>query len=206
MENNFKLILATSNPHKLREYRSLLKAKKLSHIDCYSLTTFSEYQLPVEEGKNFEENAILKATHAARHLNEWILADDSGLVVPALDGSPGILSARYAGSHASDKENRTKLLKEMNTLIGDRRAAMMVCAIALASPDGLKKCVVGYCEGQILTEERGGNGFGYDPLFRKNDYSLTFAELDEVIKNQISHRYKAFEKISIQLESFKEKV
>jgi XTP/dITP diphosphohydrolase len=199
-----KLIFATNNPHKIREYRSLFKAKRLLNFDCYSLAQLPSYAPPCEEGKTFEENAILKAIHAARHFNHWVLADDSGLVVPSLNDAPGIFSARYAGPQASDKENRLKLLKDMDSFIGESRAAFMMCSIALSSPQGLKKCVTGLCEGQILSEERGGNGFGYDSLFRKRDYNLTFAEMDEEIKNQISHRYKAFEKIATYLEFFKE--
>ncbi|NGX61776.1 MAG: Non-canonical purine NTP pyrophosphatase [Chlamydiae bacterium] len=194
------LVLATRNAHKVRELRSLLKI--LHGIDLYSLRDFPEYTPPLETGDSFEHNARGKAANAARRLEKWTLADDSGIVVPALGGSPGILSARYAGEGAGDKENRNKLLKEMASLEGIARSAYFECVLALASPDGeIYKVVHGICEGEILTEVRGGNGFGYDPLFRKYEYSQTFAELDEMVKNQVSHRAKAIEKLLFSLES-----
>ena len=174
---------------------------KRKGFDILSLLNFSNYQPPEETGKSFEENAILKAVHAASHLNILTLADDSGLVVPALNGEPGIFSSRYAGPDVSDKENRQKLLEKMKDLTGHQRSAHFFCALALADPNGLKKCVTGTCEGVIVEKERGGNGFGYDPLFLKNDYGKTFSELEEETKNRISHRRKAVDKILLVLES-----
>lgn len=194
-----ELLLATKNIHKIREIRSLLKT--LNHLDLYSLNDFPAYIPPPENGKSFEENAILKAVHAAKTLGKWTIADDSGLIVPALNGAPGILSARYAGKNASDLDNRNKLLKEMQNLSGISRSACFECAIALASPEGLKKCFHGLCEGTIITEERGRNGFGYDSLFIKHDYQKTFGELEESVKNQVSHRAKAVEKLKLFLET-----
>lgn len=194
------LVLATKNTHKIRELRSLLKI--LHGLDLYSLRDFPEYTPPSESGESFEQNARQKAADAALKLDKWTLADDSGIVVPALGGSPGIFSARYAGEGATDKENRGKLLKEMAPLEGIARSAYFECVLALASPGGgIYKVVHGICEGEILTEIRGGNGFGYDPLFRKYEYSQTFAELDETVKNQVSHRAKAMEKLLFTLES-----
>jgi XTP/dITP diphosphohydrolase len=193
------LIIATSNPHKFREMRALLQP--LKQFDLYSLLDFPHYTQPIEGETSFEENAILKAVHAAAALNRWALADDSGLVVPALKGAPGVISAYYAGPKASDKENRQKLLKEMASLKGIERAAYFECTIAIAAPDGLRKVVSAKCEGVIITEERGRYGFGYDPLFVKYDYRLTFAELTEEVKNQISHRAKAMKKLKAYLES-----
>lgn len=184
-----ELVIASHNLHKYREFRSMLKS--IEHLDIYSLRDFPDYQLPEETGATFEENAILKATHAAAALNLLVLADDSGLVVPALAGAPGIYSARYAGPDATDADNRRKLLKEMVSLTEEARGAYFECAIALAGPDGLKKCVQARCEGIITHEPRGGHGFGYDPIFLKHDYSKTFAELSEETKNRISHRSKA---------------
>lgn len=194
-----QLIIASHNIHKVREFRSILK--KLSKFDVQSLLDFPEYRLPPENGQTFEENAIIKATHAAKALNTWVIADDSGLVVPALQGSPGIFSARYAGEGATDAENRKKLLHEMQNIPETERQAYFECWIALASPEGLKKCVRGICEGMILPKERGSNGFGYDPLFLKYDYNKSFAELEEETKNRISHRRKAIDKILLTLES-----
>lgn len=193
------IILATTNAHKIREIRALMKPIK--QLDIFSLLDFPDYSPPNEIGATFEENAIAKAIHAANTLSKWTVADDSGLIVPALGGVPGVFSARYAGENATDRDNRKKLLKEMEELDGIRRSAYFECCIALASPEGLKKCVRGFCEGLISKEERGRHGFGYDPIFLKHDYNLTFGELDESIKNQISHRAKAFQKLVLTIES-----
>lgn len=194
------LVIASRNVHKIRECKAILK--DLQYLDLLSLHDFQDYTPPEESGQSFRENATLKAEHAAKTLNMWAIADDSGLVVPALDGNPGIFSARYAGNNATDADNRKKLLSEMQHLNEGDRCAYYECSIALASPDGLKKCVSGTCEGEILLKERGGGGFGYDPLFVKNDYSKSFAELEESIKNRVSHRRKAFDKILVSLETF----
>ena len=184
--------------HKVREYRSLLK--NIPNLDVYSLRDFQTYHLPEETGETFEENATLKAVDAAKELGKWVIADDSGLVVPALDGKPGVRSARYAGDDATDLDNRKKLVSELQKLPEEKRIGYFECCIAFATPDGLKKLVRGKCEGELLTQERGRHGFGYDPLFLKYDYSKTFAELDEETKNRISHRRKAFDKIVTALE------
>lgn len=195
-----ELVLASYNMHKMRELRALLK--KIPDLDIFSLRDFPQYNPVEESGQTFEENAILKSVTAARTLNKWTLADDSGLVVPALSGMPGIFSARYAGKDATDKENRIKLLRAMESLEDTQRQAYFECAIAIASPDGLIACVKGTCEGHILNKEKGGGGFGYDPLFVKHEYSKTFAELEEDIKNKISHRRKALDKIIGILEQY----
>jgi len=194
------LVIASKNVHKIREFKAILKDLPL--LDILTLHDFPDYTPPEEVGKSFEENATLKAAHAAKSLNIWAIADDSGIVVPALGGEPGVFSARYAGNHATDGENRKKLLGKMEHLLDADRNAYFECAIALASPEGLKKCVKGTCEGKLLEKERGGNGFGYDPLFVKHEYSKTFAELGESVKNRISHRRKALDKILLSIESF----
>jgi XTP/dITP diphosphohydrolase len=194
-----QIVIASHNVHKIREFRAILKP--LAGLDILSLIDFPDYHLPPETGTTFEENAIIKAVDAATHLNKWVLADDSGLVVPALQGAPGVYSARYAGPDATDAENRKKLLAEMKHLHETLRQAYFECWIALASPQGLKKVVRGLCEGMILDHERGGQGFGYDPLFIKHEYGKTFAEMDETTKNRISHRRKAFDRILPALES-----
>ncbi len=194
------LVIASHNVHKIREFRALLKPFKA--IDILSLLDFPGYHLPEETGGSFEENASLKATHAAAALKHWVLADDSGLVVPALNGAPGIRSARFAGNQATDADNRKKLLQNMEHLLDEDRFAYFECWIALASPAGIiKKLGNGTCEGTILSEERGGSGFGYDPLFVKYGYNKTFAQLEESIKNRVSHRRKAFDKIAPLLDS-----
>lgn len=188
------LILATSNLHKIREFRFFLKS--YPHLELYSFRDFPNYVPPEEIGSTFEENAILKALEAAKHMGKWAIADDSGLVVPALQGAPGVFSARYSGSEATDKENRAKLLAQMSSLEGLARSAYFECVVVVASPDAVVKVVRGLCEGWITTKEKGANGFGYDSLFIKNGYKDTFAELDESVKNQISHRAKAFSKLA----------
>ncbi len=193
-----KLIIASRNVHKIQELRSMLK--ELKEWDIYSLLDFPDYTPPEETGKTFEENAQLKALHAAKALNSWTLADDSGLIIPSLNGAPGIFSARYAGEGASDKDNRKKLLDEMKELKDEQRDGYFECCLALSNPQGLEKSVCAVCEGSIRETERGGQGFGYDNLFQKHDYSKTFAEIDDAIKNRISHRRKAIDKMLITLE------
>jgi XTP/dITP diphosphohydrolase len=194
-----EIVIASHNLHKVREFREMLKP--LKNLDVLSLVDFPEYQLPEETGKSFEENAIIKAAHAASTLNKWVLADDSGLVVPSLGGKPGVFSQRYAGEDATDAENRQKLLKEMSHLEEENRQAYFECCLVLANPQGVVKKTTGTVEGRIGVKEAGRNGFGYDPIFIKNDYTKTFAQLDEATKNKISHRRKAFEKMVAKLES-----
>lgn len=193
-----EIILATLNLHKMREFKQIFKA--FPQIELLSLNDFQGYIPPEEEGKTFEENALLKATHAAKALGKWAIADDSGLVVPALQGAPGVYSARYAGPKATDLDNRKKLLKEMAGKSDLERAAYFECVIALSNPQGEARSVSGICEGLITAEERGRGGFGYDSLFIKHDYSHTFAELEESIKNRISHRRKAIDKLMLLLD------
>ena len=123
--------------------------------------------------------------------------------VPSLGGLPGILSRRYAGEDATDTENRQKLLKAMQHLQDDKRSAYFECALVVASPEEIKKSVTGTCEGVLLSEEKGSRGFGYDPLFVKYDYDKSFGELDETIKNRVSHRRKAFEKLMPLFEAYR---
>jgi XTP/dITP diphosphohydrolase len=194
-----EIVLATTNVHKVREFKSMLKP--ISKIDLRSLCDFPDYEPLPEMGSTFEENATAKAIHAAATLGKWVIAEDSGLVVPALGGEPGVYSARYAGPDATDAENRKKLLDSMAHLLQEDRLAYYECVIAIASPKGLEKVAKGICEGILLNTEKGGGGFGYDPLFIKHGYSKTFAELTETIKNRISHRRKALDKLLPYLES-----
>lgn len=175
-------------------------------IDILSLRDFPDYVQPIEDGKTFAENSLIKAKDAAKKLQIVTIADDSGLIVPALDNKPGIHSARYAGEQATDKDNRKKLIKKLKPLPDYKRSAYFICCVALCTPDveGLTptcKTFEGLCEGSLLTEERGGQGFGYDSLFVKHDYGKTFAELSDDTKNRISHRRKALDKLQTALES-----
>jgi XTP/dITP diphosphohydrolase len=202
--NKFKLVIGSNNVHKIREYKSILHSL-LPNIDLLSLLDFPEYEAPEEIGSTFKENAIAKAVDVAKKIKCWVISDDSGLVVPALNGRPGVYSARFAGKNATDADNRKKLLNEMENLFDNDRNAYFECCIALASENGLKTCTCATCEGKIETEERGGEGFGYDPIFIKHDYNKTFAELSESIKNKISHRRKAIDKLLPILESIIQK-
>jgi XTP/dITP diphosphohydrolase len=199
--NNYpmQLVIASKNVHKIRETKAILQQFK--HLDILTLLDFPEYQSPEEGNKSFDENAILKATTAAKTLNKWVIADDSGLVVPSLNGFPGVVSSRFAGKNATDKDNRLKLLEAMQDLNDENRNAYYHCSMALSSPTELKKCISATCEGTIIKKERGGGGFGYDPLFIKHEYSKTFGELEDSIKNCVSHRRRALDKILLILES-----
>lgn len=193
-----ELVFASQNVHEIRELRDMLKA--IPHLELLTLHHFPHYAPVDGHGTTFQDNAVAKAEHAAQHLNKWVIAEDSGLVVPALQGAPGIFSSCYAGLDATEVENRRKLLTQMKHLLNIDRAAYYECTIALASPTGVvKKCATGICEGMISTEERGRHGFAYDPVFIKNDYEKTFGEIDESIKNRISHRRKAFERLMVFL-------
>jgi len=187
-----KLLIATRNGGKVREYRDLLSKYK---FDLYTLKDFPNYIEPPEDQDTFEKNALKKAQHAADTLNILTLADDSGLVVPALNGQPGVFSRRFAGVDATDAENRFKLKGLLKTLQEGERSGFFACSIALCQPFKCLKVVLAQCEGELLLEERGTHGFGYDSLFLKYDYNKTFGELDQQIKNRISHRKKALDKL-----------
>ncbi len=202
LSKDLEVILATHNPHKLAEFRAIFKAFAPT-VDLITLRAFPHYPVPEETGTTFEENAKLKALAAAKDLGGFALADDSGLVVPALEGRPGVYSARYAGPGATDFDNRKKLIREMEGLEGLHRSAYFECVLVLASPEGVKIVARGKVEGTIVEAERGRNGFGYDPLFQKLESNKTFAELDEQTKNRISHRRKAFDKLMLSWESLK---
>lgn len=196
-----QLIIATTNIHKIRELRSLLKPLG---FDTLSLRDFPEYIPPEETENSFKANAELKASYAAAALGKWALADDSGLVVPSLNGLPGIHSARYAGENATDRENYLKLLTAMQSMQDTQRFAYFECVISIASPEGDIKSFHGSCEGVITEEAKGRGGFSYDSVFKKHDYNKTFAELEEEVKNRISHRRKAFDKASLFLQTIQE--
>lgn len=198
-EASNEIVIASGNVHKIREFREMFKSTK--NFELYSLLNFPNYTPPVENGTTFYENAVIKAKHAATTLNKWVIADDSGLVVPALQGAPGINSRYYAGKDASDADNRKKLLNEMSHLTEESRSAFFECCIVLCSQTGETKAFSGVCEGIVLTEEKGSQGFGYDSLFLKHGYDKSFAELGDAIKNRISHRQKAFCKLALALES-----
>ncbi len=177
-----KLVAATGNRNKLREMREILAGHEVLSAKE------AGFEGDVEEtGKTFLENALLKAHAVASRTGLPALADDSGLCVEALGGAPGIYSARYSGG--GDAENRALLLRNLAGK-GDRRA-YFACAVALVFPDGRELCAEGRAYGTITEEERGGGGFGYDPLFLSDDLGVTFAEASEEEKNAVSHRGRA---------------
>lgn len=180
------IVLATRNAHKIIEFREILKDFK---IELKSLDDFGPIPEAIEDGTTFDENAYKKAIHTAKILGIPAIADDSGLAVDALDGRPGVYSARYAGEKATDGDNCTKLLEELDGK--KNRKAHFHCVVSIAVPSGPALTYEGSCEGVILEEKRGESGFGYDPLFYFEDYGKTFAELSMTEKNKVSHRGKA---------------
>ncbi len=186
-----KLVLATRNRGKVRELDEMLRDRKA--IELLSLADFPDAPDVIESGKTYQENAIQKATVIAQYTGCLTLADDSGLEVDALDGAPGIHSARYAGENASDADRIAKLLDALKDVPDERRTARFKCAIALADPSGHPQVVVGVCEGRMIRAPRGSGGFGYDPVFVPSGTNQTFAELGEGVKNRISHRARALE-------------
>jgi len=179
------LLLASRNPHKTREFRELL-GKEFIIEDLNSLP---EIKVAEETGSTFLENATLKAVGTSKDHDPFTIADDSGLEVEALGGAPGIYSARYAGKHATDRENVDKLLRELNNITN--RSARFRCVIALARYGKLVATCAGAVEGEIVDPPRGAKGFGYDPVFQPNGFKQTFAEMAPALKNEISHRAKA---------------
>ena len=184
--NQFQIVLATSNPGKIAELQTLLSPLPIEWIPQ------TQFNIPdIEEtGKTFIENAILKARHASKLSGLPALADDSGLVVDALDGAPGVYSARYAGKHATDEERIQKLLEEMRDVPPTDRGAAYHCVLALVEyeDDPVPLICHGIWEGSILTEPHGKNGFGYDPIFYVPTHRKSAAELSNAEKNSVSHR------------------
>jgi XTP/dITP diphosphohydrolase len=184
-----KLVIATRNAHKLAEIHLIFDFRNLEVLSAFD---FPEIPDVVEDGDTLEANAKKKAVEIALVTGCWAMADDSGLEVDALNGAPGVYSARYAGEHCSYSDNNAKLLQE---LAGEsNRSARFRTVIALSDPAGSVETVSGECAGTIIEEQRGTKGFGYDPLFVPDGYSQTFAELPAELKNRISHRANALRK------------
>jgi XTP/dITP diphosphohydrolase len=183
------LLMATHNAHKTREIQRILGAK----FAVRDLSEHPEISKPLENGKTFEENAILKAIAASSELPSLVIADDSGLEVDALGGAPGIYSARYAGGNAIDKANIDKLLRELaqQNVPPDQRTARFRCVVAAARNGTLLRTFEEVVEGTIVDLPRGSHGFGYDPVFQPKGFDQTFGEMASQLKNKISHRAKA---------------
>lgn len=184
-----KLVLATRNLGKVRELSDMLSQQ--CSIEVLSMRDFPEAPDVVEDGETYQDNAKKKAVDIASYSGILALADDSGLEVDALGGAPGVHSARYAGSDASDADRIAKLLAAIRDVPDNDRTARFKCAVAVAEPNGRADVVMGVCDGKIIREPRGSQGFGYDPVFVPHGYDQTFAELGEKVKNHISHRAKA---------------
>ena len=184
------LVLATTNKNKVKEFREMVGDFP---IEIKSVADFGPIPECIEDGETFDDNAYKKALHTAKILGLPAIADDSGLVVEALDGAPGVYSARYAGENATDEENCQKLLKEMKG-VKNRKAAFK-CVLSIAVPSGPALTYEGSCEGTILEEKRGYSGFGYDPLFYFDEFEKSFAECNAEEKNRVSHRGKALAEV-----------
>lgn len=193
------IVFASNNQGKVREVRAMLEG---SGIRIHSLADLDLHIDVVEDGHSFIENALIKATTIAGLMKRPVLADDSGLEVDALNGAPGIYSARYGGPGLKDEERLSLLLSEMESVPENKRTARFVCVMALVFPDGSNLTARGVCEGSILREAVGNGGFGYDPAFCPRGYQDTFGILSAETKNRISHRSQALLKMKDQLEAY----
>lgn len=189
-----KIFLATGNKHKIKEIEKIFK---MDNVEILSINDGIEIPEVEEDGITFEENSKKKALEIAKFTNMITIADDSGLCVDALGGAPGVYSARYAGEHGNDLDNNKKLVKELQGV--ENRKARFVCVITLAKPTGETYSFRGEVEGDIIDVPQGTEGFGYDPHFFMKEYGKTLAEIPE-IKNKISHRARALEKLKENLD------
>ncbi|WP_034757123.1 XTP/dITP diphosphatase [Rossellomorea vietnamensis] len=187
-----RVIIATKNRGKAKEFQHMFAPYGYEVQTLLDLPHIEDVE---ETGVTFEENAILKAETVASELGALVIADDSGLAIDALEGRPGVYSARYAGEEKSDEANMAKVLEELESVEESDRTARFHCVLAIAGPDMETKTVTGSCEGMILREKRGTNGFGYDPIFFVPSLGKTMAELTQDEKSQISHRGHALEKL-----------
>ena len=194
-----KLLVATTNPGKFAEVKDFLRQLPLEVLSLSDLATWPKI---IEDGATFEENALKKARALAEYSGYLTLADDSGLEVDALNGAPGIYSARYCGEEGNDKKNNEKLMHELREIPEEKRTGRFVCALALCAPksrDKIEWIVRESCEGRIAFALKGENGFGYDPLFFYPSLGKTFGEIDRAIKATVSHRGKALKKLAEML-------
>jgi XTP/dITP diphosphohydrolase len=186
-----KLLLATRNAGKLAELQRLLESA-VPGVEVIGLRDVEQYPEAPETGATFAENALLKAREAVRYTGLPAVADDSGLTVDALNGMPGVLSARWSGRHGDDDANTALLLGQIADVPDERRGAAFVCAAALVTPDGTERVIERQWRGRLVREKRGSNGFGYDPVFMPEGLDVTSAELAPEEKDARSHRGQAF--------------
>ena len=196
--NHFpQIVLGSRNRKKIGEIAELMAPH---HIDLIGVDEFPHVADVVEDGDSFAANAEKKASEVALALNRWVIAEDSGLCVDALQGAPGIFSARFAGEHGADSANNEKLLQELAAVPRERRTAHYICYAVLSDPSGqIRLAAEGRCGGMILREYLGEQGFGYDPLFMVPEYHQTFGQLAPAVKRHISHRAKAFDRLIPQI-------
>ncbi|MGP4080598.1 XTP/dITP diphosphatase [Pseudalkalibacillus sp. R45] len=187
-----KIIIASHNEGKVKEFRKMFEEFGISVVSLRDLDFHEEIE---ETGSSFKENASIKAETIAKKLRTPVIADDSGLVIDALDGRPGIFSARYAGEEKNDEANIEKVLVELESVSEKERNARFVCVLAVAQPGKGTSSVEGKCEGLILNERRGTDGFGYDPIFYVPSKEKTLAEMTPEEKNKISHRANALREL-----------
>jgi XTP/dITP diphosphohydrolase len=185
-----KVVIASRNEHKIDEMRRILNEAGLS-LDLVGIQEFPDLPDVDETGETFAENALLKAREICAFTGLPAIADDSGLCVDALGGMPGIFSARWSGTHGNDLANLQLLLAQISHVASDRRTASFRCAAAIVTPSGAEKVVEGVMAGRLIDTPRGTNGFGYDPIFIADGYSITTAEMDSASKDAISHRGRA---------------
>jgi len=191
------LVLGTHNRKKGIEMAALLAPHG---FELKTLADFPDAIEVIEDGDSFAANARLKATQQAQHLGQWVIGEDSGLCVDALQGAPGIYSARYSGEDATDESNTAKLLAELDGVPPEQRTAHYVCHMTLADPDGKVRVEAdGRCHGRITTAPAGSSGFGYDPLFEVPEYHRTFGQLGEHVKAVLSHRARATARLVPQI-------
>lgn len=190
------LIIATQNKGKAKEFESLFAPLGYKVLTLHDIENAQDVE---ETGVTFEENAVLKAESLCGEFNTMVIADDSGLIIDALDGRPGVYSARYAGEAKSDEANMDKVLRELEGVPEDKRTARFYCALAVALPGQNTKTFSGTLEGRILTARQGDNGFGYDPIFYVPSLEKTLAQMKSEEKNAISHRANALKKLKEEL-------
>lgn len=191
-----KIVFASGNEGKVKEIRSMLDG---TGVELLSLKNYADVPEIIEDGRSFQENALKKARIISEFTGLAALADDSGLQVDALNGEPGIYSARYAGLKATDDENNAKLLAKLKNIPAGKRTASFHCVLVLYRKDGSYDFFEGKWQGQIIDEKRGSNGFGYDPVFWIPELKMTAAELPAEIKNKVSHRGQAVAKFKNSL-------
>lgn len=199
--NMLKIVIATKNSGKISEIQSIITNSDIKNmVELETLRSYPDIPEIIEDGNTFSANAAKKARLTAAYTGHIAVADDSGLEVDALNGAPGVYSARFAGEKATDSENIKKLIELLKDTASGKRGARFVCVIAVATPSGEIRLAEGECRGVIAAEERGAAGFGYDPVFVVPEYGKTFAELGNDIKNKISHRASALGRLSDILE------